>query len=340
MPENSAATGAALPRLQRTLLLGLLSCAALLAAPAAPAQTQNQAQKYPSRPVRIVVPFPAGSAPDQTARIIGQELQTLYGQSFVIDNKPGAQGAIGAVEAAKAPADGYTLFLTTNTTQAANVSLFKKLPYDPVKDFTPVTRIGGTSLMLVVKPDFQAKNLKELIAYARANPDKLSAGYGSSATQVAIGMLQTQGKLKVLSVSYKGVPQTALEVMAGQISFSFVDAAIGLAQIKGGKLRAIGVTSLTRNRLAPEIPTFAEDLPGFEIGTWYGVVAPAGTPREIVAQLNDAIQKSVNKPEVRERFSTMGLEMMLIGPEEFDPFIKSEIGKWATRIKEAGIQPE
>ena len=311
------------------LLPGLL----LGAAPA-------HAQKYPARSVRIVVPFPAGSAPDQTARIVAQELQTTFGQTFVVDNKPGAQGAIGAVEVVKSPADGYTLFLTTNTTQAANVSLFKKLPYDPVKDFAPVTRIGGTSLMLVVKPDFQAHNLKELIAYARANPDKLSAGYGSAATQVAIGMLQTQGKLKVLSVPYKGVPQTALEVMAGQISFSFVDAAIGLAQIKGGKLKALGVTALTPNRLAPEIPLFTTDLPGFEIGTWYGVVAPIGTPREVVLALNDAIQKGVNKPEVRERFSTMGLEMMLMGPDEFDPFIRGEIGKWATRIKEAGIQPE
>jgi tripartite-type tricarboxylate transporter receptor subunit TctC len=298
------------------------------------------AQKYPQHQVRIVVPFPAGSAPDQTARIVGQELQTLYGQTFVIDNKPGAQGAIGAVEAAKSPADGHTLFLTTNTTQAANVSLFKKLPYDPVKDFAPVTRIGGTALMLVVKPDFQAQNLRELIEYARANPDKLSAGYGSSATQVAIGMLQTQGRLRVLSVPYKGVPQTALEVMAGQISFSFVDAAIGLAQTKGGKLKALGITSLTRHRLAPDLPTFADDLPGFEIGTWYGIVAPAGTPRDIVVQLSDAIQKILNRADVREKFSGMGLEMMLAGPDEFDRFIRAEIGKWAVRIREAGIQPE
>jgi tripartite-type tricarboxylate transporter receptor subunit TctC len=321
-------------RLCAALLLPALAIAAGLAA--APAL----AQKYPTRAVRIVVPFPAGSAPDQTARIVGQELQTTFGQSFVVDNKPGAQGAIGAVEVAKSPADGYTLFLTTNTTQAANVSLFKKLPYDPLKDFTPVTRIGGTALMLVVRADFPQQTLKDLISYARANPDKLSAGYGSAATQVAIGMLQTQGRIKVLSVPYKGVPQTALDVMAGQISFSFVDAAIGLAQIKGGKLKALGVTSLTPNRLAPEIPLFASDLPGFEIGTWYGVVAPAGTPREVVLALNDAIQKGVNKPDVHERFSTMGLEMMLQGPDEFDPFIRSEITKWGTRIKQAGIQPE
>ncbi|MDB5581122.1 MAG: hypothetical protein JWR80_6298 [Bradyrhizobium sp.] len=316
------------------LRCALLLAGALLIASAA------QAQKYPAHAVRIVVPFPAGSAPDQTARIVGRELQNALGQSFVVDNKPGAQGAIAATEVAKSPNDGYTLLLTTNTTQAANVSLFKKLPYDPVKDFAPVTRIGGTALMLVVKPDFLAHNLKELIAYARANPDKLSAGYGSAATQVAIGMLQTQAKLHVLSVPYKGVPQTALDVMAGQISFSFVDAAIGLAQIKGGKLKALGVTSLTPNRLAPEIPLFAADLPGFDIGTWYGVVAPIGTPREVVLQLNDAIQKGVNRPDVRERFSTMGLEMMLQGPDEFDPFIRSEVVKWAARIKQAGIEPE
>jgi tripartite-type tricarboxylate transporter receptor subunit TctC len=302
--------------------------------------TPAQAQKYPTRSVRIVVPFPAGSAPDQTARIVGQELQTLLGQTVVVDNKPGAQGAIGAVEVAKSPADGYTLFLTTNTTQAANVSLFKKLPYDPVKDFTPVVRIAGTSLMLVVKPDFPANNMQEFITYARANPDKLSAGYGSAATQVGIGMLQTQGKVRVLSVPYKGVPQTALEVMGGQINFAFVDSAIGLAQTRGGKLKAVGVTSLTRNRLAPEIPTFAEALPGFELGTWYGIVAPAGTPREIVHQVYEATQKGITRPEIRERFASLGLEMMLQPPEEFDTFIRSEIGKWAARIKDAGIQPE
>jgi len=302
--------------------------------------TAAQAQKYPAHAVRIIVPFPAGSAPDQTARIVGQELQTLLGQSFVVDNKPGAQGSIGATEAAKSPADGYTLFLTTNTTQAANVSLFKKLPYDPVKDFAPVVRIAGTSLMLVVKPDFPAGNMGEFITYARANPDKLSAGYGSSATQVGIGMLQTQGKIRVLSVPYKGVPQTALEVMGGQISFAFVDSAIGLAQTRGGKLKALGVTSPTRNRLAPEIPTFAEALPGFELGTWYGLVAPAGTPREIVQQVYETTVKGITRPEIRERFASLGLEMMLQPPDEFDAFIKSEIGKWAQRIREAGIQPE
>lgn len=318
----------------KAMIAGLATVAALAAL--APAQ----AQQYPQHAVRIVVPFPAGSAPDQTARILAQELQALLGQSFVVDNKPGAQGAIGALEVAKSPADGYTLFLTTNTTQAANLSLFKKLPYDPLRDFTPVARIAGTSLMLVVKPDFPAASVHEFVAYARAHPDQLSAGYGSSATQVAIGMLQTQGKLRVLSVPYKGVPQTALEVIGGQISFAFVDSAIGLAQIKGGKLKAIGVTSPARNRLAPEIPTFADELPGFELGTWYGLVAPAGTPRTIIEQLYESTVKGLTRPEVKDRFAGIGLEMMLQPPDEFDTFIKSEIRVWAARIRDAGIQPE
>ncbi len=319
-------------------IMAALGVAAALAVPAT--CSPARAQGYPQRAVHIVVPFPAGSAPDQTARIVGQELQALLGQSFVVDNKPGAQGAIAATEVAKSPSDGYTLLLTTNTTQAANVSLFKKLPYDPVKDFEPVVRIAGTSLMLVVKSDFPAANMHEFIAHARAHPGQLSAGYGSSATQVGIGMLQTQGKIRVLSVPYKGVPQTALEVMSGQISFAFVDSAIGLAQIKGGKLKAVGVTSLARNRLAPEIPTFAEELPGFELGTWYGLVAPAGTPREIVNRLYEATVTGVNRPEVKDRFARLGLELMLQPPDQFDAFIRSEIGRWAARIKEAGIEPE
>jgi tripartite-type tricarboxylate transporter receptor subunit TctC len=194
--------------------------------------------------------------------------------------------------------------------------------------------------MLVVKSSFPAGNVHQFIAYARAHPDQLSGGYGSSATQVGIGMLQTRARIRVLAVPYKGVPQTALEVMGGQISFAFVDAAIGLAQIRGGKLKAIGVTSLARNRLAPDVPTFADELPGFELGTWYGLVAPAGTPRGIVQQLYEATSKGISRPEVRDRFASLGLELMPQAPDEFDAFIKSEVVKWAARIKEAGIEPE
>ena len=200
-------------------------------------------QAYPSKPVKLVVPFPAGSATDQVARLAGAQLQQMLGQPFVVENKAGAQGAIAAAEVARAAPDGYTLMLTTNTPQAANVSLFKKLNYDPVKDFTPITRYGTTSFMLMVKPDFPAKNLKEFLAQVRSQPGKLSSGYGSAGSQVSLAMLKQLGKLDVVEVPYKGIPQTITDTMGGQLAFTFVDMANALAQQKGGKMRGLGVTS-------------------------------------------------------------------------------------------------
>jgi tripartite-type tricarboxylate transporter receptor subunit TctC len=298
------------------------------------------AQDYPSRPVRIVVPFPAGSTPDQVARITGQQLQEALGQAFVVDSKPGAQGAIAAGEVAKSPRDGYTLLLGTNTTQAQNPGLFKKLSYDPARDFTAVARISSTSLMLVVKPDFPARSLAEFLAHARAHPGELTSGYGSAAGRIATGMMEAMGNVKMLSVPYKGVPQAAMDVISGQISFTFVDFAIGLAQMKGGKLKVLAVTSAARTPLAPEIPALAEELPGFEFSPWYGLVAPAGTPRAVVNRLYEAARKEMAKPEVAARFTSLGLETSLLGPDEFDVFMKSELAKWTARIKQAGIPPE
>lgn len=315
------------------LLAAALGCAALF-------PIGTNAQDYPNRAVRVVVPFPAGSTPDQVARIAGQQLQEALGQAFVIDDKPGAQGAIAATEVAKSPRDGYTLLLGTNTTQAQNPGLFRKLSYDPAKDFTPVARISMTSLMLVVKPDFPAKNLGEFLAYARAKPGELTSGYGSAAGRIATGMVEAMGKVKMLSVPYKGVPQAAMDVISGQISFTFVDFAIGLAQMKGGKLKVLAVTSSSRTPLAPEIPALSEELPGFEFSPWYGLVAPAGTPRAVVQRLYDALKREMAKPEVSSRFTSLGLEAALIGPDEFDTFSKSELAKWTARIKEAGIPPE
>src|SRR3954468_23687112 len=195
------------------------------------------AQAYPSRPVKLIVPFPAGSATDQVGRVIGAELQAALGQPFVVENKAGAQGAIAAAEVAKAAPDGYTLLVTTNTPQAANVSLFKKLNYDPVKDFTPITRYGTTSFMLMVRPDFPANDLKGFIAHARSQPGKLSGGYGSAGSQVSIAMLKQLGKLDIVEVPYKGIPQTVTDTMGGSLQLTFVDLANALAQQKGGKLR-------------------------------------------------------------------------------------------------------
>jgi tripartite-type tricarboxylate transporter receptor subunit TctC len=297
-------------------------------------------QTYPSRPVKLIVPFPAGSATDQVARLTGAQLQEALGQPFVVENKAGAQGSIAATEVARAAPDGLTLMVTTNTPQAANVSLFKKLNYDPVKDFAPIARLGTTSFMLMVKPDFPAKNLKEFLAHVRKQPGKLSAGYGSSGSQVSLAMLKSMGKLEVVEVPYKGIPQTITDTMGGSLAFTFVDLGNALAQAKGGKLRGLAVTSAKRTPLAPDVPAIAEELKGYELIAWFGLVAPAKTPSDIVKKLHDATVKGLAKPEVKEKFAAIGTDVAPLNPAQFSNFIESEIAHWAKLVKLAGIQPE
>jgi len=298
------------------------------------------AQGYPTKPVRLVVPFPAGSATDQVARVVGAELQQALGQPFVVENKAGAQGAIAAAEVAKATADGYTLMLTTNTPQAANVSLFKKLSYDPVKDFTPITRYGTTSFMLMVRPDFPAKDLKGFIAHARSQPGKLSGGYGSAGSQVSLAMLKQLGKLDIVEVPYKGIPQTITDTMGGSLQLTFVDMANAQSQVKGGKLRGLGVTNGKRSPLAPDLPAIAEELKGYEVIAWFALVAPAKLPEAIVQRLNDANMKAMAKPDVKEKFALVGTDVAPMGPAEFGKFIQAEVAHWAQLVKLAGIEPE
>jgi len=314
---------------KRILAIGLL-----LFAPLALSQT------YPAKAVKLVVPFPAGSATDQIARVIGQQLHETLGQPFVVENKPGAQGSIAATEVARAAPDGYTLMVGTNTPLAANPSLFKKLNYDPVKDFAPVARLGTISFMIMVRPDFPAKDLKGFLSHAKANPGKLSAGYGSAGSQVSQAMLRSMGKIDFVDVPYKGLPQAITDVMGGQISFTFADLANALAQIKGGKLRGIAVTSQKRSPLAPEVPAIAEELPGYELIAWFALVAPANTPAPVIARLHETTVKSLAKPEVKARFDTLGTDVAPLNPGELGAFIRSEIAKWAKMAKEAGIQPE
>jgi tripartite-type tricarboxylate transporter receptor subunit TctC len=299
-----------------------------------------QGQTYPSKPVKLIVPFPAGSATDQVARVVGAELQQALRQPFVVENKAGAQGAIAAAEVAKAAPDGYTLLLTTNTPQAANVSLFKKLNYDPVKDFTPITRYGTTSFILMVRPDFPAKDLKSFIAHARSRPGKLSGGYGSAGSQVSLAMLKQLGKLDIVEVPYKGIPQTVTDTMGGSLQLTFVDMANALAQAKGGKLRGLAVTNGKRSSLAPDLPAIAEELPGYEIIAWFALVAPAKLPEAIVQRLHEINLKALAKPEVKERFATVGTDVAPLGPAELGKFIQSEVAHWAKLVKLAGIEPE
>ena len=298
------------------------------------------AQTYPSRAVKLVVPFPAGSATDHIARLTGAELQAALGQPVVVENKAGAQGGIAAAEVAKAAPDGYTLMMTTNTPQAANVSLFRKLNYDPVKDFAPIARLGTTSFMLMVRPDFPAKNLKDFIAHVRGQPGKLSAGYGSAGSQVSLAMLKSMGKLDVVEVPYKGIPQTITDTMGGSLAFTFVDLGNALAQAKGGKLRGLGVTSQKRTALAPDMPAIAEELPGYELIAWFALMAPAKTPADVVQKVHDAAVKSLAKPEVKEKYATIGIDPAPLNPAELARFIQSEIEHWRKLVKLANIQPE
>jgi tripartite-type tricarboxylate transporter receptor subunit TctC len=316
----------------------LLACVFIAAAGIVPLLAAAQA--YPSRPIRFIVPFPAGSAPDSIARVMSQQMQQTLGQPIIIDNKPGVQGAIAAAEAARAAPDGYTIFGGNNSTLAANPSLYKKLAYNPAKDFVPVGLYISASLTLVVRPDFPAKDMREFLTYAKANQGKLSAGYASAGMQVSMGELKSLGKVDFLEVPYKGVPQAVSDLIGGQIGFTFADNAVAFTQIRAGKLRGLGVTSLRRSPLMPEMPAISEELPGFDVNVWSGLVVPAGTPKEVIDKLWDASRKALAAPEVGKSLNALGLEITPMGPDEFGRFITAETGKWARQIKAAGIEPQ
>ena len=315
--------------MKRVLLLGMMLFAPLAFS-----------QAYPSKPIKLIVPFPAGSATDHIARLTGSELNAALGQPVVVENKPGAQGGIAAAEVARAAPDGYTLMMTTNTPQAANVSLFKKLNYDPVKDFAPVARLGTTSFMLMVRPDFPARDLKDFLAQVRKQPGKLSAGYGSAGSQVSLAMLKSMGKLDVVEVPYKGIPQAITDTMGGSLAFTFVDLGNALAQAKGGKLRGLAVTSHKRTPLAPDLPALAEELKGYELIAWFALMAPAKTPADVVQKVHDAAVKSLAKPDVKEKYGVIGIDPAPMNSAELAKFIQSEISHWAKLVKLANIQPE
>lgn len=298
------------------------------------------AQVYPARPVRMVVPFPAGSATDLAARVMAQQLQTALGQSFVVDNKPGAGGSIAATEVIRAAADGHTLLFSSNSAVASNVALLKNIPYDPLKDFTPIAGIGENMLVLMVKADHPAKNLTEFVAHVKQRPGKVTAGYGSSSSQVSIAVLNKLGKLDVLPVPYRGIPLAVTDLLGGTVDFTFVDLGNAMAQSKGGKLRALGITAPTRSPLAADWPALAESMPGFDITAWFAIVGPAGIPKDVVDKLNNAVGQALKSPEAREKLAGIGIQPMPLAPEQLKAFMGSEVSKWIRLVKDANIQPE
>ncbi|MEM5427081.1 tripartite tricarboxylate transporter substrate binding protein [Cupriavidus oxalaticus] len=314
----------------------VLGCAAaLLATPAL------AADEFPSKPLRLVVPFAAGSGTDAVARLTAKYLGESLQQPVVVDNKPGANGTIAAEFVAKAPADGYTLFMTTNTTHSANPSLMKQLRYDPVKDFTPVSRMGNLPFMLVVNPQLPVKTLREFIDYAKAHPG-MSYASGNSTGIVAGATLSKMAGLKMLHVPYKSTPPAMTDVMGGQVQAMFVDFAAGIANVRAGKLRALAVTTAQRSALLPDLPPVASapELKGFDITSWNGVFAPAGVPAPVVERLNRELVAIATSKQHAAQFHALGFEPFGSTPAELNQFVVAELQKWSRLVKDAGIQPE
>src|SRR4030081_2724250 len=314
---------------------GLLAGFVLLGL-AAP-QAVVAADDYPKRQIKIIVPFPAGAGPDQVARMLGQHLQDALGQTVVIENRSGALGSSGAQEVPRSQPDGYTLLMGTNTTQASNVAMLKNLPYDPAKDFAPIIRTITTAMVLLVKPDFPARDLRQFMEYAKTHPN-MTAGYGSGASQISNAQLQSRGGMTIISASYRGVPLAVTDVISGVIDLAFADFSVAIPQMQGGTLRGIGVTSPKRNELTPDLPALAEAMPGFEATIWYGLLAPANTPEPVVNRLYTTTQKILTTPAVRERLASLGMVVSTMPPAEFDVHVRPEIPVLPPNTKAAGIE--
>ena len=310
-------------------ICGLLSL--VMTAPA-------NAQSYPNKPVRVVVPYPPGGPTDIVARVLFQQVSEATGQQFLVDNRAGAGGNIGAEIVAKSPADGYTLLIGT-TAHAINMSLFKNLSYDVQKDFAPVSLLTQGPLVLVAHPQFPANSIKEVIELAKSKSGGLnfaSSGNGQS-THLSAELFNTMAGIKMSHVPYKGSAPALTDVMSGQVDVMFDTTLSAMPFVKAGKLKALGLTSPVRSPAAPDVPTIAESgLPGYEVFAWNGVFVPTGTPKAVVQQLNDQIRKAMLLPQVKDKFSAQGFAASWNSPENFGVFVKNEVDKWSRTVKASG----
>lgn len=338
LPKKGAATELPLSGFLKSIgrpLLGMSVLAACLL-PAAQAQTAA----WPSKPIKIIVPYPPGSSPDLMGRLLAQSFQTTFKQTVVVDNKAGAQAVIGTHEVARSAPDGYTLLLTTNTPQAANVALVKDLPYDPIKDFTAISLLATAPMMLLVPADSPFKSVDDLVRQGRAAGKGLSAGYGSAASQVSTAKIRFAGKLNIVDVPYKGIPLAVNDMLGGQLAFTFADLPLALPLLRSGRARGLGVTSLQRVSADPQIPALAETFPGFEVTGWQGLVAPAGTPDAVIEKLHDAVKKALAEPQNVERMKSLSFTPSSFTPKQFSGFIVQEVAKWKEDAKQAGMTPQ
>jgi tripartite-type tricarboxylate transporter receptor subunit TctC len=318
----------------KTMAVALTSAATLFSAGAG-------ATDFPDKPIRIIVPFAAGTATDQLARALGQAMTADSKAQVIVDNKPGGNGFIGADAAAHAAPDGYTIFVTTNTTHAAAEHLYRKLPYDPVKDFAPITALGKGGQILVVNSDSPARTVKDLLARAKKQPGKVTFGSGSSSSRVAGELFQQMAGVQLLHVPYKSNTFAVTDLLGKQIDMMITDSATGLPHVKSGKLRALGVSSRTRSPLLPDVPTIAEaGVPGYDIGYWFAAYAPAKTPQAIVMKLNEMLTRAAKSPAAATFYNGSGTEVFTTTPDELARFQAEESKKWGAIIKAANIEKE
>ncbi len=303
---------------------------------------QVQAQPYPNQPIRLIVPFAAGGPSDVLARAFSQKLGEDLGQPVIIDNKPGAGTNLAAEFVARSKPDGYTIFLMMVGTQAINETLYKKLSYNTVKDFAPITLVASSSLMLVANPSVPVKNTSELIAYAKANPGKVNFGSSGTGTPLHLGgeLFNVQAGTDITHVPYKGAAPALTDVLGGQIQTAMIGTPAALPYVKSGKLTPIGVTSLKRSPNAPEVPAIAETLPNFEVELVYALVAPAGTPNAIIKRLNTQMSTILNNPETKTQLASRGFDVQTSTPDQLGAYIKAEVTKWAPIVKKSGATAE
>jgi tripartite-type tricarboxylate transporter receptor subunit TctC len=323
------------------MTLKITAIAIALGATAAFFTATSQAADFPEKPIRIIVPFAAGTATDQLARALGQAISADGKTQVIVDNKPGGNGFIGAEAAARSAPDGYTIFVTTNTTHAAAEHLYRKLPYDPVKDFAPITGLGKGGQILVVNSDSPAKTVKDLLALAKKEPGKITFGSGSSSSRIAGELFQQMAGVQLLHVPYKSNTFAVTDLLGKQIDMMITDTATGLPHVKSGKLRALGMSSKTRSPLLPDVPTIAEaGVKGYDIGYWFAAYAPAKTPQPVVMKLNDMLTKAAKSPAAATFYGSTGTEVFTSTPDELARFQAAESTKWGAIIKAANIEKE
>jgi tripartite-type tricarboxylate transporter receptor subunit TctC len=325
-------------KMYRSLLAAALALTALAAVPL---QAQAQVQSWPAKPITFVVPFAAGSATDQLARALGQSITVDTKQAVVVDNKAGASGMLAAQSVARAAPDGYTVLITTNTTHAANEHLYKKLPYDPVKDFVPVTGLGKGGQVMVVNASSPYKTVAEVIAAAKQHPGKLSFGSGSSSSRVAGELFKQMAHVDLLHVPYKSNPLAITDLLGGQIDLMITDTSTGVPQVKAGKLRALGISTAQRSPLLPEVPTIDEaGVKGYDMGYWFAAYVPAGTPAAVVQRLRDLLVVGTGSAAAKSFFDGSGSVPFTTTSDGLAAFQATETRKWGKVIQAAGIEPE